>query len=204
MSEHFIINDTIMVDFISGEISHNTSGRVYRIGSNESELLKYFLLHPQQVISRQVLNEQVWLSKGVVVEDGSLMQAISLCRKALEDSNGLLIVTERGQGYRFKGEVKTRQQDSGSLSKISPSIALVSIALLFASFALSYFFFSKPSSSNALEMTQYSQCVIQSQELASTQFKGVSLYQYQGKQILVDEVGRSLTLPLQSGGVNCE
>lgn len=57
------------------------------------------------MITRQVLIEQVWVSKGIYVEDGSLMQTISICRKALEDKSGMIIVTERGKGYRFAGQV---------------------------------------------------------------------------------------------------
>ena len=68
------------------------------------------------MITRQVIIVHVWLSKGIYVEDGSLMQTISICRKALEDKTGMIIVTERGKGYRFAGQVT--QDKERALQKI--------------------------------------------------------------------------------------
>ncbi|MEZ9126092.1 transcriptional regulator [Vibrio splendidus] len=116
MSAEFIINDDIQVNLEESEIHHFKTGRTYPIGSNESELLKFFISRPNEVITRQVLIEQVWVSKGIYVEDGSLMQTISICRKALEDKSGMIIVTERGKGYRFAGQVT--QDKERALSKI--------------------------------------------------------------------------------------
>ena len=116
MSAEFIINDDIQVNLEESEIHHFKTGRTYPIGSNESELLKYFISRPNEVITRQVLIEQVWVSKGIYVEDGSLMQTISICRKALEDKTGMIIVTERGKGYRFAGQVT--QDKERALQKI--------------------------------------------------------------------------------------
>ncbi|MEZ9462998.1 transcriptional regulator, partial [Vibrio splendidus] len=116
MSAEFIINDDIQVNLEESEIHHFKTGRTYPIGSNESELLKFFISRPNEVITRQVLIEQVWVSKGIYVEDGSLMQTISICRKALEDKSGMIIVTERGKGYRFAGQVT--QDKERALRKI--------------------------------------------------------------------------------------
>ncbi|GAM67098.1 hypothetical protein JCM19236_1606 [Vibrio sp. JCM 19236] len=63
MFDQLTVNGSIQIDFVAGEIHHLGSGRVYRIGTNESELLKFLCLHPHQTLTRQQLIEKVWRSK---------------------------------------------------------------------------------------------------------------------------------------------
>ncbi|MCQ8865861.1 winged helix-turn-helix domain-containing protein [Vibrio splendidus] len=239
MSAEFIINDDIQVNLEESEIHHFKTGRTYPIGSNESELLKFFISRPNEVITRQVLIEQVWVSKGIYVEDGSLMQTISICRKALEDKSGMIIVTERGKGYRFAGQVT--QDKERALSKIqsqpkqemkqpedntaTDSIAtensatektaatkktnsvLALIALFVVTAGLSHYLFSyldRNSLGEGLVGQHFISCKIESDEFTFNELFNVTLYEYKGRKIIIDNSGKSLSFPAGFKGVTCE
>ena len=239
MSAEFIINDDIQVNLEESEIHHFKTGRTYPIGSNESELLKFFISRPNEVITRQVLIEQVWVSKGIYVEDGSLMQTISICRKALEDKSGMIIVTERGKGYRFAGQVT--QDKERALSKIqsqpkqetnqpedntaTDSIAtensttektaatkktnsvLALIALFVVTAGLSHYLFSyldRNSLGEDLVGQHFISCKIESDEFTFNELFNVTLYEYKGRKIIIDNSGKSLSFPAGFKGVTCE
>ncbi|KPL95769.1 winged helix-turn-helix domain-containing protein [Vibrio splendidus] len=239
MSAEFIINDDIQVNLEESEIHHFKTGRTYPIGSNESELLKFFISRPNEVITRQVLIEQVWVSKGIYVEDGSLMQTISICRKALEDKSGMIIVTERGKGYRFAGQVT--QDKARALSKIQSqpkqetkqpenskaidSIAtensttektaatkktnsvLALIALFVVTAGLSHYLFSyldRNSLGEGLVGQHFISCKIESDEFTFNELFNVTLYEYKGRKIIIDNSGKSLSFPAGFKGVTCE
>lgn len=213
MFDQITVNGTIQIDFDGGEIHHLGSGRVYRIGTNESELLQYLCLHPQQTLSRAQLIEKVWSSKGIVVEDGSLMQTISLCRKALEDNDGRIIVTERGQGYRFSGDTQvneTGSKNSVPIQKIESPFSLKFVSGLIATFVVgalgSYMVFAakKPSLDNSVSISNYTSCSIVTDELGYSSLANVTLYRYLDKQVAIDDKGRSLTFPVESKEVVCE
>ncbi|MDH5933389.1 winged helix-turn-helix domain-containing protein [Vibrio splendidus] len=239
MSAEFIINDDIQVNLEESEIHHFKTGRTYPIGSNESELLKFFISRPNEVITRQVLIEQVWVSKGIYVEDGSLMQTISICRKALEDKSGMIIVTERGKGYRFAGQVtqdkeralskiqsqpkqETKQPEN---SKATDSIAtensttettaatkktnsvLALIALFVVTAGLSHYLFSyldRNSLGEDLVGQHFISCKIESDEFTFNELFNVTLYEYKGRKIIIDNSGKSLSFPAGFKGVTCE
>ncbi|MEZ8205318.1 transcriptional regulator [Vibrio splendidus] len=239
MSAEFIINDDIQVNLEESEIHHFKTGRTYPIGSNESELLKFFISRPNEVITRQVLIEQVWVSKGIYVEDGSLMQTISICRKALEDKSGMIIVTERGKGYRFAGQVT--QDKERALRKIqsqpkqetnqpedntaTDSIAtensttektaatkktnsvLALIALFVVTAGLSHYLFSyldRNSLGEGLVGQHFTSCKIESDEFTFNELFNVTLYEYKGRKIIIDNSGKSLSFPAGFKGVTCE
>ena len=239
MSAEFIINDDIQVNLEESEIHHFKTGRTYPIGSNESELLKFFISRPNEVITRQVLIEQVWVSKGIYVEDGSLMQTISICRKALEDKSGMIIVTERGKGYRFAGQVT--QDKERALRKIqsqpkqetnqpedntaTDSIAtensttektaatkktnsvLALIALFVVTAGLSHYLFSyldRNSLGEDLVGQHFISCKIESDEFTFSELFNVTLYEYKGRKIIIDNSGKSLSFPSGFKGVTCE
>ncbi|MDH6026966.1 winged helix-turn-helix domain-containing protein [Vibrio splendidus] len=239
MSAEFIINDDIQVNLEESEIHHFKTGRTYPIGSNESELLKFFISRPNEVITRQVLIEQVWVSKGIYVEDGSLMQTISICRKALEDKSGMIIVTERGKGYRFAGQVT--QDKERALRKIqsqpkqemkqpedntaTDSIAtensttektaatkktnsvLALIALFVVTAGLSHYLFSyldRNSLGEGLVGQHFISCKIESDEFTFNELFNVTLYEYKGRKIIIDNSGKSLSFPAGFKGVTCE
>ncbi|UPR37261.1 winged helix-turn-helix domain-containing protein [Vibrio cyclitrophicus] len=234
MSAEFIINDDIQVNLEESEIHHFKTGRTYPIGSNESELLKFFISRPNEVITRQVLIEQVWVSKGIYVEDGSLMQTISICRKALEDKSGMIIVTERGKGYRFAGQVtqdkeralrkvqsqpkqETKQpQDStatessttettAATKKTNRLLALVALFVVAA--GLSHYLFSyldRNSLGEDLVGQHFISCKIESDEFTFNELFNVTLYEYNGRNIIIDNSGKSLSFPAGFKGVTCE
>ncbi|WP_172378950.1 winged helix-turn-helix domain-containing protein [Vibrio sp. Vb339] len=234
MSAEFIINDDIQVNLEESEIHHFKTGRTYPIGSNESELLKFFISRPNEVITRQVLIEQVWVSKGIYVEDGSLMQTISICRKALEDKSGMIIVTERGKGYRFAGQVT--QDKERALSKIQSqpkqettqpenntapessatettaatkktNSLLALVALFVVAAGLSHYLFSyldRNSLGEDLVGQHFISCKIESDEFTFNELFNVTLYEYKGRNIIIDNSGKSLSFPAGFKGVTCE
>lgn len=234
MSAEFIINDDIQVNLEESEIHHFKTGRTYPIGSNESELLKFFISRPNEVITRQVLIEQVWVSKGIYVEDGSLMQTISICRKALEDKSGMIIVTERGKGYRFAGQVtqdkeralrkiqsqpkqETTQPESNTAPKSSTTETttatkktnslLALVALFVVAAGLSHYLFSyldRNSLGEDLVGQHFISCKIESDEFTFNELFNVTLYEYKGRKIVIDNSGKSLSFPAGFKGVTCE
>lgn len=234
MSAEFIINDDIQVNLEESEIHHFKTGRTYPIGSNESELLKFFISRPNEVITRQVLIEQVWVSKGIYVEDGSLMQTISICRKALEDKSGMIIVTERGKGYRFAGQVtqdkeralrkiqsqpkqETTQPESNTAPESSTTETtaatkktnslLALVALFVVAAGLSHYLFSYLDRNNLgedLVGQHFISCKIESDEFTFNELFNVTLYEYKGRKIIIDNSGKSLSFPAGFKGVTCE
>ncbi|MDK9738396.1 winged helix-turn-helix domain-containing protein [Vibrio sp. D404a] len=221
MSAEFTINEEIQVDLKEYEVHHPKTGRTFTLGSNEAELLKFFFKNPNQVITRQALIEQVWESKGIYVEDGSLMQTISLCRKALEDKAGLLIVTERGKGYRFSGRViegkiavvldetpeAIDEPEQEETPKSTP-LKLIPITLvLIMSTVLSYLgftYFEKVSVSKLVTTTHYLTCRITSDHIKYKELYNVTMYQYENRNIIIDHTGKSLSFPNEFTGVECE
>ena len=234
MSAEFIINDDIQVNLEESEIHHFKTGRTYPIGSNESELLKFFISRPNEVITRQVLIEQVWVSKGIYVEDGSLMQTISICRKALEDKSGMIIVTERGKGYRFAGQVtqdkeralrkiqsqpkqETKHPQNSTATKSSTTETTVAtkktnsllalVALFVVTAGLSHYLFSyldRNSLGEDLVGQHFISCKIESDEFTFNELFNVTLYEYKGRKIIIDNSGKSLSFPAGFKGVACE
>ncbi|CDT23156.1 winged helix-turn-helix domain-containing protein [Vibrio coralliirubri] len=234
MSAEFIINDDIQVNLEESEIHHFKTGRTYPIGSNESELLKFFISRPNEVITRQVLIEQVWVSKGIYVEDGSLMQTISICRKALEDKSGMIIVTERGKGYRFAGQVtqdkeralrkiqsqpkqETKQPETNTAPESSTTettaatkktnSVLALVALFVVASGLSHYLFSyldRNSLGEDLVGQHFISCKIESDEFTFNELFNVTLYEYKGRKIIIDNSGKSLSFPAGFKGVTCE
>lgn len=97
------------------------------------DTLLYFLEHPGSLIEKTALMEAVW--PGVVVEENSLSQNISMLRRLLGENPGenRFIVTAPGKGYRFVADVAA----VGEVSSVtptrdqSPEIAIrVSIAVM--------------------------------------------------------------------------
>ncbi len=67
-------------------------------------LLQYFLLHPNQIVSKQALIQFAWA--GRVVTENSLFKAITRLRDALDDPHCELLQVEHGYGYRLVTEVR--------------------------------------------------------------------------------------------------
>ena len=68
------------------------------------EVLKFLLLTPGRVVTKEELLKAVWPDS--YVEESNLAQHISWLRKALKDRSGC-IVTIPGRGYQFTAPVQT-------------------------------------------------------------------------------------------------
>jgi len=79
------------------------AGRPIQLTPREFELLEQFMLHPRQVLTRDVLLDRVWGTD--YVGDGNLIEVhISALRDKLGDQQRSLIRTVRGLGYALSGQ----------------------------------------------------------------------------------------------------
>ncbi|CAK2502913.1 OmpR/PhoB-type domain-containing protein [Vibrio crassostreae] len=106
-----LINQSFEVDLEKAFVKDLRSNNVSSLGVNETELIKYFLCHPNELLSKKELIDHIWTKRGVVVEESSLMNTLSTCRKAFGDKTGEVIKTERGKGYRFVATVGNKSLD---------------------------------------------------------------------------------------------
>ena len=94
-----------------GEFRINTAKREVRRGTDvveleprSYELLIFFIDHRDKALSKDELQDGVW---GTIVSDSAMTRSIMKLRQALDDSDGSIIKTVRGFGYRFVAEVET-------------------------------------------------------------------------------------------------
>ena len=76
------------------------AARPLQLTAREQALLLFFLRHPEQILSRNLLYEQVWNEPCVEFSNTLEMHVMSL-RKKLEEFGPRIIHTVRGQGYRL-------------------------------------------------------------------------------------------------------
>jgi len=77
-------------------------GRPVALTPREFELLEAFMLHPRQVMTRELLLDRVWGTD--YLGDGNLIEVhISALREKLGDQQRRLIRTVRGVGYALSG-----------------------------------------------------------------------------------------------------
>ncbi|MGH8445370.1 MAG: protein kinase domain-containing protein, partial [Solimonas sp.] len=84
------------------EISH--CGETVAVESKALELLRVFVRHPGEVLTKDELMEAVW--PGRVLSDSVLARAVSLLRRAIGDAEQAVIRTVHGYGYRFDAAVE--------------------------------------------------------------------------------------------------
>ncbi|WP_117232834.1 winged helix-turn-helix domain-containing protein [Vibrio maerlii] len=101
-----LINDKYIFNALTGILEERDSGVKVSLGGNEVAFLQMMINHPKEPLSKTQLLEEVWFSKGVVVEESSLLNTVSTVRKALNDRGGEIITTIRGVGYQFNGRVE--------------------------------------------------------------------------------------------------
>src|SRR5262249_5731581 len=102
------------------------AGRVSRLRRKAFQVLAYLLAHPDRVIAKQELCEQVWPQQ--FLSDAALESTIKAVRQALGDSGRCqrLIQTIYGQGYRFLAaveacpDVPVGAASGGVLAPLSP------------------------------------------------------------------------------------
>src|SRR4051812_24018815 len=77
-------------------------GRPIQLTPREFDLLEQFMMHPRQVMTRDVLLDRVWGTD--YIGDGNLIEVhISALRDKLGDRQRALIRTVRGIGYALSG-----------------------------------------------------------------------------------------------------
>jgi DNA-binding response OmpR family regulator len=78
------------------------NGRPVYLTPREFELLEVLMLHPRQVMTREVLLDRIWGTD--YLGDGNLIEVhVSALRDKLEDRERRLIRTVRGLGYALSG-----------------------------------------------------------------------------------------------------
>jgi two-component system OmpR family response regulator len=77
------------------------SGHLLDLSPREFRLLEYFLLHPEEVVTRVQLLEKVW-DMSFDPETNVVDAHISNLRKKLEQTGERLIQTVRGAGYALR------------------------------------------------------------------------------------------------------
>jgi DNA-binding response OmpR family regulator len=92
----------LAVDLAAHEVS--VAGGAVQLTAREFELLRVFIEHPHQVLSREQLFEVVWGSFG---DRSAVSVYVSRLRDKIEDDRAhpCYIVTVWGAGYRFDGQL---------------------------------------------------------------------------------------------------
>jgi TolB-like protein/DNA-binding winged helix-turn-helix (wHTH) protein/Tfp pilus assembly protein PilF len=87
------------------------------------DTILYFVEHPGELLEKDRLLAELW--PGLVVEENSLTQVISLLRRVLGETRGenRYIATVPGRGYRFVADV-TRLPESPETHPATPPLAL--------------------------------------------------------------------------------
>lgn len=97
-----------LVDVRQRRLLHRTTGEVIPITARVFDTLLYFVQHPDELLDKDTLLREIW--PGVVVEENSLTQNVSILRQALGESpaSHRYILTVPRRGYRFVAEVVPR------------------------------------------------------------------------------------------------
>jgi len=110
------------------------AGETVAVESKSLELLRVFVRHPGEVLTKDELLETVW--PGRVLSESVLARSVSLLRRAIGDSEQRVIRTVHGYGYRFDATVErltpvktqslaTLHLEAGSTPPLRPNWKLV-------------------------------------------------------------------------------
>jgi DNA-binding winged helix-turn-helix (wHTH) protein len=99
------------------------SGEAVALNAKAFDTLLYLAQHPGEVLDKDTLLAAVW--PGVVVEENSLAQNISVLRQSLGESHGenRYIATVPRRGYRWVAEVHPRSVLPAALVTPAPAPA---------------------------------------------------------------------------------
>lgn len=99
-----------------GEFRIDSAKREVRRGSvvvelepRSYKLLIFFIERRDKAISKDELQDEVW---GTVVSDSAMTRSVMKLRQSLGDSDGSIIKTVRGFGYRFVADVESPAESS--------------------------------------------------------------------------------------------
>src|SRR3990167_7314832 len=132
------INDIVFCEQLQ---NLTTSTQRISLESKTAEVLSYFCQHPDRIISRDELIEQVW--QGQFVTDNAVTRVIAKLRKDLNDEakSSRFIVTYPKKGYRFIASVQLVDQSAPQTTQIEPAIKTVTKPRFMSTFiALSLLF----------------------------------------------------------------
>jgi DNA-binding response OmpR family regulator len=93
----------LRIDPASGIVQKD--GREVFLSALEYRLLLVFVNHPQNILTREQLLDELWDTTGEFVNDNTLTVYIKRLREKIEEvpSNPKIILTVRGIGYRLGG-----------------------------------------------------------------------------------------------------
>ena len=93
------------------------------------DLLFYFARHPNRVIGKDELIENVW--KGRIVSDAALNSRINSARRAVGETGEkqVLIRTIPRRGFLFAADVKTQSHQAASLASVATQVTPLNLAL---------------------------------------------------------------------------
>ena len=101
--------------FCSGDLVVDAKGlRAWKDGApldltaQEYRLLLLFLTHPQQVLARERILQELWDQGGNFVNGNTLTVTVKRLREKLDSEETTLIGTVRGAGYRWEAEVRAQ------------------------------------------------------------------------------------------------
>lgn len=128
----------------------------YKLTKLQKKLFDYFIAHPKQVLSKEILMQEVW---GRIVTDNTINKFISALRLYVEEdsSQPKVIVTHFGHGISFEGNI--HQQELVSKKKLSLWL-VSSVAILLSTVSLVYFFNRNPKVTTLAEKTQIDHVLI--------------------------------------------
>lgn len=100
-----LISGDIKIQTLQGKVEKNDKEIV--LTALEYRLLLIFIKHPKQILSRNIILEELWDADGEFVDDNTLSVYIRRLREKIEDNAGepKYIITHRGMGYRWDYEV---------------------------------------------------------------------------------------------------
>lgn len=102
----------------------NTAKREVRRGSDpvkleprSYELLAYFVEHRDRAIGKDELQDEIW---GTIVSDSAMTRSVMKLRQSLGDTDGTIVETVRGFGYRFVADVTSPREPAVSAAPAAP------------------------------------------------------------------------------------
>ncbi|WP_413701969.1 winged helix-turn-helix domain-containing protein [Psychromonas sp. KJ10-10] len=109
LAKKYIINDSYLFDPVQKTLVNQLDDSIkISLGSNESDLLNILIERRNEILSKDALNRLVWTDNGALVNQSSVVQAMSTLRKMLNDSTKkpAFILTLPKKGYQFVGSIK--------------------------------------------------------------------------------------------------
>ena len=166
------INDFIYDD-ATGVISKNN--QQHKLTKLQKKLLDYFIACPNQVLSKEILMQEVW---GRVVTDNTINKFISALRGYLEENPAVpqIIVTHFGHGISFEGAIRHVKESDEKTGNKFLIIAIVSL-IVFLLIIVIYKFTSNnfvPKQNTSIDLSQSKHVLI-----LPTDYRNIDLDQVQ-------------------------